>query len=214
MTALAPQLANSRYRLTTDLRDISVPVGRTLFIGRAPDCDLVLNGGLISRQHARLDVGPEGLVIDDLGSRNGVLVNQQKINGSTVLCHGDVLSIGLESFDVVDDHLVNHAPNLSTLPPSSANFAESDVAEYEQNTIPARLDVLSPREREVLKLLVLGHTQKAAAERLYLSVKTVETHRARIAVKLECRTRAELVSYAITAGLLRGPLTLPTPLTR
>jgi DNA-binding CsgD family transcriptional regulator len=179
-------------------------------MGRAADCDVVLNGGLISRHHARLDVCPEGLMIDDLGSRNGVLVNQQKIKGSTVLCHGDVVSIGLESFDVVDEHLVNHAPNLSTLPPSSAKFAQSDVPEGEQNTVVARLDVLSPREREVLKLLVLGHTQKAAAERLFLSVKTVETHRARIANKLGCRTRAELVSYAITAGLLRGPLTLLT----
>jgi two-component system response regulator NreC len=42
------------------------------------------------------------------------------------------------------------------------------------------------------------------AERLHVSVKTIETHRARIAEKLDCRSRAELVSYAISAGLLGG----------
>ena len=40
------------------------------------------------------------------------------------------------------------------------------------------------------------------AGRLHVSVKTIETHRARIADKLECRTRAELVSYAISSGVL------------
>jgi DNA-binding NarL/FixJ family response regulator len=210
MSAVAPQLVETRYRLTNGSRDLGIAAGDELVIGRAADCDLVLHGGLISRHHARLSAGPAGFLIDDLGSRNGVLVNQQKLKGTGVLCHGDVVSIGLESFDVVDDHLMNHAPNLSTLPPSSGAFSESDVVDYEQDTVIARLDVLSPREREVLKLLVLGHTQKAAAERLYISVKTVETHRARIADKLGCRTRAELVSYAVTAGLLRGPLTLPT----
>ncbi len=209
MNSVAVQPSYARYRLTGGLSDVAIAGGSPLVIGRAIECDLVLTGGLISRHHARLSVGPNGLVVEDLGSRNGVVVNQQKISGSVVLCHGDVLGIGLASFDVIDDQLVNHAAHLSTLPPSAAHFTESDVADYEQDTTIARLDVLSPREREVLKLLVLGHTQKAAAERLYLSVKTVESHRARIADKLRCRTRAELVSYAITAGLLRGPLTVP-----
>ncbi len=63
-------------------------------------------------------------------------------------------------------------------------------------------DILSPREREVLRLLALGYTNRQIAEQLTLSVKTVETYRARIKEKLGLRTRAALVRYALRAGLL------------
>lgn len=65
------------------------------------------------------------------------------------------------------------------------------------------LDMLTPREREVFELIVLGHTQREMAERLGVSVKTIEAHRAHIALKLRCRTRAQLVAYALDAGMLR-----------
>jgi two-component system response regulator NreC len=63
-------------------------------------------------------------------------------------------------------------------------------------------DPLSDREREVLSLLALGHTNQEIAERLVVSVRTVEAHRAHILIKLRLSTRAELVRYAIDAGLL------------
>jgi two-component system, NarL family, response regulator NreC len=63
-------------------------------------------------------------------------------------------------------------------------------------------DPLSDREREVLSLLALGHTNQEIAERLVVSVRTVEAHRAHILTKLRLSTRAELVRYAIDAGLL------------
>jgi len=61
---------------------------------------------------------------------------------------------------------------------------------------------LSEREQEVLKLVALGHTHKEIAERAHLSIKTVETYRARIAEKLELRSRADLVRFALEVGLL------------
>jgi two-component system response regulator NreC len=61
---------------------------------------------------------------------------------------------------------------------------------------------LSARETEVLRLIALGHTSIEIAEQLSLSPRTVETHRAHIHSKLEMRTRAELVSYALRCGLL------------
>jgi len=61
---------------------------------------------------------------------------------------------------------------------------------------------LSEREKEVLILIAQGYTNKETAEKLYISVKTVETHRARIMEKLQLRTRAELVRYAIQEGFL------------
>ena len=66
----------------------------------------------------------------------------------------------------------------------------------------AEADPLSDREREVLKLLALGHTNQEIAKQLYISVRTAETHRAHIMRKLRLETRAELVRYAIEHGQL------------
>jgi two-component system response regulator NreC len=63
-------------------------------------------------------------------------------------------------------------------------------------------DDLSDREIEVLRLIALGHTNNEIAERLYLSVRTVESHRAHIQQKLGLASRSELVRYAIDRGLV------------
>jgi len=63
-------------------------------------------------------------------------------------------------------------------------------------------DDLSAREVEVLRLIALGHTNAEIAAQLYLSVRTVESHRAHIQQKTRRSTRAELVRYAIGHGLL------------
>ncbi|MGI9098113.1 MAG: response regulator [Solirubrobacteraceae bacterium] len=65
-------------------------------------------------------------------------------------------------------------------------------------------DNLSDREAGVLRLIALGHTNAEIAENLFLSVRTVETHRAHIQQKLGRSTRAELVRYALDHGLLEG----------
>jgi two-component system, NarL family, response regulator NreC len=76
------------------------------------------------------------------------------------------------------------------------------VAAEAEERAQAEQDPLSDREREVLRLLALGHTNQEIAKMLYLSVRTVETHRAHIMQKLRLSTRAELVRYAIDHGLL------------
>jgi len=68
----------------------------------------------------------------------------------------------------------------------------------------AASDPLSEREHEVLGLLALGHTNQEIAERLFISVRTAETHRAHIMRKLGLRSRAELVRYALAHDLLPG----------
>ena len=65
-----------------------------------------------------------------------------------------------------------------------------------------RFEDLSEREKEVLHLLARGYTNQQIADALFLSVKTIETYRARLMEKLELRTRAELVRYALQKGLL------------
>jgi two-component system, NarL family, response regulator NreC len=66
----------------------------------------------------------------------------------------------------------------------------------------AEADPLSDREREVLRLLALGHTNQEIAKMLYISVRTAETHRAHIMQKLRLTSRAELVRHALSEGLL------------
>ena len=61
---------------------------------------------------------------------------------------------------------------------------------------------LSEREVEVLRLIALGHTNMEIAQQLYLSVRTVESHRAHIQQKLRRSSRAELVRYALEQGLV------------
>jgi two-component system response regulator NreC len=70
---------------------------------------------------------------------------------------------------------------------------------------PGPPDNLSEREVEVLKLVALGHTNAEISQQLYLSVRTVESHRAHIQQKARTTTRAELVAYAREHGLLKTP---------
>ena len=76
------------------------------------------------------------------------------------------------------------------------------VAAEAQARAAAAADPLSEREREVLRLLALGHTNQEIATMLFISVRTAETHRAHIMRKLGLSTRAELVRHAIAHGLL------------
>ena len=64
------------------------------------------------------------------------------------------------------------------------------------------IDDLTAREREVLRLIALGHTNAEIAQMLYVSVRTVENHRASVMRKLGLKTRAELVRHATDSGLI------------
>ena len=83
-------------------------------------------------------------------------------------------------------------------PALGARLVEAAAAERKR----AEVDPLSEREREVLRLLALGHTNQEIAKMLYISVRTAETHRAHIMQKLGLSSRAELVRYALSEGLL------------
>ena len=66
-----------------------------------------------------------------------------------------------------------------------------------------RLDILTPRELEVLTLLAYGHTNGEIAQKLCISERTVETHRTNIMAKMEFKSRAELVRFAIDNGMMK-----------
>jgi len=77
-----------------------------------------------------------------------------------------------------------------------------DQPTHTESPLRAPVKLLSSREQEVLKLLAQGYTNKEVGTQLCLSVKTIETHRARIADKLGLRSRADFTRYALEVGLL------------
>ena len=81
-------------------------------------------------------------------------------------------------------------------------YVDSAVSDGLLPAVTRKGRVLSQREEQVLLMIALGHSYQEIADRIFVSVKTVETYRARIMEKLELKSRAELVQYAINSGLL------------
>lgn len=81
------------FRLRYLSHDLELAAGEFV-VGRSTDCQLSLDDPLVSRRHAVLRVRADGVTVQDLGSRNGVLVNGAKIEGARELAAGDKISIG------------------------------------------------------------------------------------------------------------------------
>lgn len=92
---------------------------------------------------------------------------------------------------------VNVTQESAAIPPISLDISG---ASRDKNNTP--LDSLSDRERQVLMLVAQGYTNQAIADKIYLSVKTIESYRSRLMVKLGLQSRADLMRLAIETGLL------------
>ncbi|GAB4563326.1 MAG: response regulator transcription factor [Anaerolineae bacterium] len=91
------------------------------------------------------------------------------------------------------------------LDPSMTRSLLEDLISPSVDTFHDPWDELSEREQQVISEVARGYTNREIADRLHLSVKTVETYRARAMDKLGLRTRAQLVEYAMRRGLLQPP---------
>jgi DNA-binding NarL/FixJ family response regulator len=94
---------------------------------------------------------------------------------------------------------------------SGADYVEPDLgAQLVVPNGPPALEPLSERERDILHLLALGYTNQEIGKKLFISVRTVDTHRAHIMRKLKLETRAELVILrSRTVSLARTPTDAP-----
>ena len=74
----------------------------TLYLGRSPQCELSISDPAVSRKHARLWINPTQIVIEDLGSQNGVFVNGERISAPRGLRPGDIVRICTHELQLVD----------------------------------------------------------------------------------------------------------------
>ncbi len=104
-------------------------------------------------------------------------------------------------FDELVEAIRAVVTNRIYLSPKVTEIVVQDYIQYSKITNPSAFSALTTREREVLQLLAGGKSTQEIARQLYVSVKTVETHRRQIMRKLNIYTLAELTKYAIREGL-------------
>jgi two-component system response regulator NreC len=90
-------------------------------------------------------------------------------------------------------------------PPMAKRLVEEYLQRIASGEERAAHALLSPRERQILALIGAGHTNQEIADRLSISVNTVQAHRSHIIDKLDLHSRADLMRYAVRVGLMRDP---------
>ena len=84
-----------------ELRGMAVPVAGPVVIGRTPGCDIVIADDYVSSQHARITPTGDGILLEDLGSTNGTVVNGELIDAAVSLAAGDEIALGEVRLKVV-----------------------------------------------------------------------------------------------------------------
>jgi len=156
--------------------------------GRAPGCLL-------------LDMYMPGMhgidlvrTLRDRGCRLPILV----ITGSaTVRMAIDTMKLGATDFM---EKPVPSSTLLEKIRHALAAEIESDASVSQRSALTGRLKTLSPREKELLDLLVAGHSNKQVALQLKISIKTVENHRSKLMKKMGATNAAELVRMRMQAA--------------
>lgn len=161
-------------RLRYLAHDLEVPPGQFV-IGRSADCQLSLDDPLVSRRHALLTVSGALVTVEDLGSRNGVLVNGTKIEGPQRLADGDTITIGGQEMQLfVPDSMStpsssNRQPQLRHPTLTNERMDQSELREdVEESTVIVGSSFADPATRHPDKrvnalVLIGGVADKALA---------------------------------------------------
>jgi two-component system response regulator FixJ len=157
---------------------------------------------------AAIDRGATGCAILDIRmpGMNGLeLQRELKRRGMAlpvviVTGHGDVpLAVAALKAGAVDfiEKPFDSDALLASIEEALRRGAAALAFAFDRDTVTTRVAQLTPREREVLDLVVAGHPNKVVADRLGIAVRTVEIHRARVMEKMQARNLSELIRMAI-----------------
>jgi predicted component of type VI protein secretion system len=169
-----------RYRLRYLHHDLELSEGQ-FAVGRSAACQLSLDDPLVSRRHALLTVSPDGVTVEDLQSRNGVVVNGERITGRILLNPGDRIVIGsqeltlLEARESARRQTASHEMGKRTLPKfpaapelmSGAERASSNPPDDAEPSMVRRADAFNLLGSVAEKALAMGRADEA--ERLLAS---------------------------------------------
>ena len=131
-------------------------------IGRGAGSDLRFTSALISRRHAKLNVTSLGVTVEDLESRNGLFVNSLRVDGTTPLKPGDTLTIGDETFTLIDleEPIEAESPPALTSVPAQRSTLEG-FSEEESGTATRSANAFQLLGSVVDKALALGRGEEA-----------------------------------------------------
>jgi len=132
--------------------------GEAITIGREPSCTVRVDSPYVSRQHARIEQQGEDVVLVDLGSRNGSLLNGERVEGIAPLTPGDVLVIADITLECLAESVMDGATRTFTIskrkPAVPADQIRVDINAYEVFVGPNKLEKrLSAQEFELLSHL-------------------------------------------------------------
>jgi DNA-binding NarL/FixJ family response regulator len=105
-----------------------------------------------------------------------------------------------EELTMAIQHVLKGKPYLS--PGISGKLVKGYLEGRKLSTLPSRPEILTQRERQILKLIAEGHKNKEIADYLCISIKTVEKHRANLMKKLNLHNASALTAYALEKGLI------------
>ncbi|MCC7536834.1 MAG: FHA domain-containing protein [Deltaproteobacteria bacterium] len=207
-----------RYRLRFLLQEFDL-VGPEIVIGRSPECQVTIEDPLISRQHAKLSVSPTGVIVTDLGSRNGSRINGRVIREPVRLKDGDRIRVGTQElvFNELRDAVVR-APRetgaLRQCPTCHVAFPEgSPVCPHCGAAVKADEDTMSglfiePRRSFTFALLgdvverALATGRVAEAERVLRRAQTEVDDSLRAGEKLDAAQLSGIAVYVVRVAAL------------
>jgi pSer/pThr/pTyr-binding forkhead associated (FHA) protein len=126
---------HTRFRLRLGGQEDALPLG-DFVIGRSAGCDLAIDDPVASRRHAVLHVMEDQVVLEDLGSRNGVLVNGVRMSDPVQLTHGDKVFVGSTELVLVETAARRRREDMATRPliVSGVHAREGQQDDWEAST--------------------------------------------------------------------------------
>lgn len=196
MLAMPPNLVFVSQDPSLPIADITLEAGEYV-LGRSGQSDIPILDITISRQHARLQIDSDQIVIADLGSRNKTFVNGKSIEKATAKV-GDEVRFGRVAFRVVKG--ADYAPRPDT--------RELDTGIHKHSSPALELDelrsLLTPAQLRVMSCILAGHSEKETGRKLGISHHTVHNHIREIYSQMKVQSRAELLSLFIPPNLPAG----------